>query len=34
MEQPTGISMDVNGDMTIGGYIACADEQISTTRVY
>jgi len=23
-----GIAMDVNGDMTLGGYIACADEQI------
>jgi len=23
-----GIAMDVNGDMTLGGYLACADEQI------
>ena len=27
-----GISMDVNGDMTLGGGIACADEEISRPK--
>ena len=29
---PEGISMDVNGDMTLGGGIACADEVIGRPR--
>ena len=28
----TGIAMDVNGDMTLGGGIACADEEISRPK--